>query len=102
MVMAYRFFRARCCSARLGSASVISTGSGLRGRGNCWLEATDTIPPAAAGGREDPPARPWPATHGATLSAHVQAPIAGVPPALPVLQNPQCARNTPNPVVRRR
>jgi hypothetical protein len=44
MVIAYRFLRAACCSARLGWASVINTGSGLRVRGNCWLEATGIHP----------------------------------------------------------
>src|SRR6476661_5482077 len=34
----------------LGAASVISTGSALRGRGNCGLETTPPTPPSARGG----------------------------------------------------
>src|SRR6476660_7703220 len=61
IVIAYRFFRAACSSAMLGLASVMSTGSGLRDRGDCWLEATGTIPPTARGPgitRRSPPVSP--------------------------------------------
>src|SRR3712207_3951278 len=88
MVITYRFFRAACCSARLGAASVMSTGSGRRDRAGCWLEATGFLPSAAPrdGGspyrlrspasrrRPDPPHSPGSAAHRATGSRAMQAP----------------------------
>src|SRR3954468_6455757 len=74
MVMTYRRFRAACSSYRLGWASVMSTGSVLRGRADSWLEATTPFPPPTRRGMESsadgmrlrrPSCHPIPADAGA-------------------------------------
>src|SRR5687768_2386236 len=59
----------------LGSASVISTGSGCRGRGNCALMATGCLP-SAGRGTEGSPRRFRIHPHRATAIAAMQVPPA--------------------------
>src|SRR4051794_17448937 len=61
----------------LGSASVISTGSARRGRGNCALSATGIRPSAVRLRPGTAPALPRSAPHGATARAAMQPPSSG-------------------------
>src|ERR671926_799436 len=70
MVITYRFFRAACCSARLGAASVMSIGSGRRDRAGCWLEATGFLPSAVPRNGGSPPRTAVPGVPTASGSPH--------------------------------
>src|SRR4051812_43918858 len=88
MVIAYRFFRAACWSAWLGSASVMSSGSLRSRRLGIWLEATDALPwtgrGEGGGGRlrlfRPAPEPPAPAAHRATRSCPMQVSRARLRP----------------------